>query len=95
MQVVVEHGEDEPEIHRHGRLPREERLDALLDREVPRVHLVVERDDLLRELDVAVHERAECAAQRAEDEVALLLEARFELVELFLERDPHPNLPVT
>ena len=35
------------------------------------------------------------SAQRAEDVGALLLERRLELVELFLERDPHPNLPVT
>ena len=43
-------------------------------------------------------ERVQRAAQHAQDELALLLQARLELVELFLEADAHlahPNRPVT
>ena len=69
----------------------------LLDREVARVDLVVERDHLVGELDVLVRRaRSSAPRERAEDEVALLLERRLELVEIFLERDAHqPNRPVT
>ena len=50
-------------------------LDALLDREVAVVDLVVEGDHLVGELDVvAARARSSAAAQRAQDEVALLLE---------------------
>ena len=46
------------------------------------VDLVVERDHLVGQLDVALLERVQAAAERAEDERALLLERRLELVEL-------------
>ena len=95
VQVDVEHREDEPQVGRDRRLPREQLLDALLDREVARVDLVVERDHLVGELLVLLHERVERAAQRAQHERALLVHRRLELVEIFLEADPHPNLPVT
>ena len=54
---------------------------------VARVDLVVERDHLVAQLDVLRLERVDRAADRAEDDVALLLEARLEGVEARLELD--------
>ena len=65
---------------------------------VARVDLVVEHDDLVAELHVLRPEHIDGAAERAEDELALLLQGRLEPVEARLELDPchrHPNLPVT
>jgi hypothetical protein len=59
------------------------------------VHLVVEGDHLVRELRVTLLERFERAAQRAQNEVALLHQGRLQHVELLLKSDPHPNRPVT
>ena len=87
--------EHEAQVDGDRSLAGEQRLDAFLDREVGLVDLVVEGDDLVGELDVGLLERVEAAAQRAQDEGAFFLEGGFELVELFLERDPHPNRPVT
>ena len=84
----MEDRQHEPQVDRHGRLPRQERLDALLECEVTRVHLVVERDHLVRELGVALAERVHRAPERAEDELRLLLERRLERVQLLLERCP-------
>jgi hypothetical protein len=95
MEVVVEDREHEAQVDRHGSLAREQRLDALLDAEVGPVDLVVERDHLVGQLDVGLQEGVQGAAERPEDVCALLLERRLELIQLFLERDPHPNLPVT
>ena len=81
----MQHREHEPEVGGDRRLPREQVLHPLLDREVAVVDLVVERDHLVGELVVLLHERVERAAQRAEDERALLVDRRLELVELFLE----------
>ena len=61
---------------------------ALLDRDVAPVDLVVEGDHLVGQLDVSLSERVQRAAQRAQDELALFLQARLELVELLLEADP-------
>ena len=91
----MQHREHEAQVARDGRLPREQRLDSLLDLEVEPVDVVVERDHLVGELEVALGERVERAAEHAEHERALLLEARLELLELVLEGRPHPNLPVT
>ena len=91
----MEHREHEAEVRRDGRLSGEQILDALFDREVAGVDLVVEGDHLVRELLVLLHQRVEGAAQRAQRERSLLVDRRFELVEIFLEADPHPNLPVT
>ena len=55
--------------------------------EVEPVDVVVEGDHVVGELDVALAERVQRAAQHAQDERALLLQARLELVELFLEGD--------
>ena len=81
--------------HRRRRLSREQRLNARLDVEVAAVDLVVERDHLVGELLVLLLERVQRAAQRPADELALLLERRLELVELFLKPDSQPNRPVT
>ncbi len=91
----MEHRQHEPEIGRDRRLSCEQVLDALLDREVARVDLVVEGDHLVGELPVLLHQRVEGSTQRAQRERPLLVDRRFELVEIFLEADPHPNLPVT
>ena len=91
----MQHREDEAQVDRDRRLPGEQGLDRLLDLEVAPVDLVVEGDHLVRQLGVCLAERVERAAQRAEDELALLEQARLESVEIFLERDSQPNLPVT
>ena len=99
VEVAVEDRQHEPKVDRDRCLPGEERLDALLEREVARVHLVVERDHLVRELRVPLAQRVHRAAKRAEHELGLLLEGRLERVELLLERRAryghHPNRPVT
>ena len=94
----MEHREHEPEVGRDRRLLRQDLLDRLLDPVVARVDLVVERDDLVAELDVLRLHRVDRAAERAEDDGALLLQARLERVEALLVLDPrhaHPNRPVT
>ena len=96
MQVDAQNGKHEPQIGRDRCLPSEERLHAGLDRDIATVDLVVEADDLVRELLVAARERIQRRAQRTKDEVALFLERRLELGELLGERDaPQPNRPVT
>ena len=96
MQVHPENGEHEPEVGGDGRLPREQRLHALLDRDIATVDLVVEPDHLVGELLVAARESVERRAQRAQNQVALLLQRRLELPELLGEREPHhPKRPVT
>ena len=96
MQVDAQDREDEAQVGGDGRLAREQRLDALLDRDVAAVDLVVEADHLVGELVVAARERVQRRAERAQDEIALFLERRLELRELLGERDPHqPNRPVT
>ena len=89
MKVRVQHCQHEPEVDRDGRLPREQRLDPLLDREIAAVDLVVERDHLVGELPVGLLERVHRGAQRAQDEVAFFLEGRLDLLQLLLERDSH------
>ena len=70
-------------------------LDLILDRHVPVVDLVVERDDLVAELDVLGAERVDGATNGAEDDLTRLLEARLEAVEVRLELGSHPKRPVT
>ena len=48
----VEQREDEPQVGRDRGLAREHELDLVLDRHVPVVDLVVERDHLVAQLDV-------------------------------------------
>ena len=59
------------------------------------VDLVVEGDHLVAELDVLRPQRVDHAANRTEDDLARLLEPCLEGVQLSLELDSHPNLPVT
>jgi hypothetical protein len=95
VEVDVEDREHEAQVARDRRLAGEQGLDPLLDADVSVVDVVVERDHFIRELVVALLERVERSAQRAQDERALLLERRLEQVELVLEGRPHPNRPVT
>ena len=95
VEVDVEDREDEPQIARDRRLARKQQLYALFDPNVALVDVVVERDHLVSELLVTLLERLDRAAQRAQHQLALLLQRRLEEVELFLECRPHPNLPVT
>ena len=59
------------------------------------VDLVVERDDLVAQLDVLRSQRVDDTPDRPEDDLAGLLEPGFEGVQLCLELDSHPNRPVT
>ena len=95
MQVDVQDREDEPEIGGDRRLAREQELDSLLDAHIALVDVVVEGDHLVCELVVPLLERIDGAAERAQHERAFLLQRRLELVELLLERRPHPKRPVT
>ena len=95
MEVVLQHREHEPEVARHRGLAREQELDPLLDLEVLRVDVVVERDHLVGELDVLRADGLDGPAQRAQHELALDVQQPLELVQLLLEGDPQPNRPVT
>ena len=85
----MQYREHEPQIDRDRCLAREQRLDLLLDLDVEPVDVVVERDHVVGELDVALCERVQRPAEHAQDERPLFLQARLELVELLLEGDPH------
>ena len=78
----VQEREHEPQIAGDGRLPCEHELDLLLEREIAIVDLVVERDDLVAQLDVLRPQRVHDAADRPEDDLAGLLEPRFEGIQL-------------
>jgi hypothetical protein len=95
VQIHVQNREDQTQVARDRRLPREQRLDALLDRDVPLVDVVVERDHLVGQFVVPLLERVERTTKRPEDEVALLVQRRLEQVEVVLECGSHPNRPVT
>ena len=81
----MEHREQQPQVARHRRLEREQRLDRALDAEEELVDLVVERDDLVGELDVALLERPHRAADGGEHPLALFLELRFDPIEGFVD----------
>jgi hypothetical protein len=91
----VQDRQHEPQVTGHRRLPREQRLNALLDRDVALVDVVVEGDHLVGQLVVALLQRVERAAERAQHEVAFLVQRRLEQVELVLEGRSHPKRPVT
>ncbi len=99
VEIAVEDCQHEAEVERHRGLSREQRLDALLEREVTRVDLVVERDHLVRQLRISFAQRVHRAAERPEHELGLLLQGRLEGVQLLLERRARhrhqPNRPVT
>ena len=81
--------EHEPQVARHRRLARQQELDALLDLEVLRVDVVVERDHLVRELEILGAHRLDGPAQRAQHELALRAQQALELVQLLLKGDAH------
>jgi len=85
----VQDREHEPEVDRDRCLSREQALDALLDRQVVAVDVVVEGDHLVGQLGISALERQEDRAQRAEHEVALGLKLALELCELLVEADAH------
>ena len=85
----MQHRQHEPQVGRYRRLPREQRLDPQLDLEVEPVDVVVEGDHLVGELDVALLERVQGAAEDSEHKGPFFLKAGLELVELLLEADPH------
>ncbi len=97
VEVRVQEREHEPQVAGDRGLLREQRLNASLDVEVERVDLVVEGDHLVGELVVLLPQRVQCAAQRAEHELALLLQRTLGAVELLLEGDAghQPKRPVT
>ena len=86
MQVHPQHREHEAQVDRDRGLAGKQRLDAGLDRQVAVVDLVVEADHLVGQLVVAAGERVQRRAERAQDEVSLLLQGGLELLELVLER---------
>ena len=90
-EVDVQDGEDEPQVDGDGRLTGEELLDALADREVAVVDLVVEGDHLVGELGVLLLERIQRPPQGAEDQGGLLLEVGLKAIQLLLERQPHTS----
>ena len=92
---VVEDGERKSEIAGDGGLKGERLLEELLDPVIARVDLVVEGDHLVTQVCVLGFESVESAAQRAEDDLALLLEARLQALQALPLLEPHPNLPVT
>ena len=74
----MEHRQQQPQVSRHGRLQREQRLDRPLDGQEVLVDLVVEGDHLVGELDVALLQRAHGAADGLDDPLPLLLELCFD-----------------
>ena len=95
MQVDVKDCQHEAKIARNRSLPCEQRLDALLDRDVARVDVVVESDHLVGKLVVPLVERVDRSAQRAQDERSLFLEGGLQEIEVLLKRRSQPNRPVT
>src|SRR5207244_13282149 len=73
VQVGVQNREHESQIARNRRLPCEEHLDRLFRSQVDLVHVVVEGDDLVRELDITSDERVDRSAQRTQDEAGLFV----------------------
>ena len=53
VEIDVQHRQHEAQVDRHRRLQREQALDALLQRVVAVVDLVVEGDHLVGQVDVA------------------------------------------
>jgi hypothetical protein len=95
---VVQDREHEAKISRHRRLLCQELPDRLLDPVISGVDLVVEGNHLVAELGVLRPENVDGAAQRPQDERALLLQGGLEGVEAGLKLDAghrQPNRPVT
>jgi len=88
-EVDVQDCEDKSQVDRDRRLACEQLLDALADREVAIVDLVVEGDHLVGELGILLLERVQRPAQGAQDQRGFLLEVRLEAIQLLLERESH------
>ena len=85
----MQHRQDEPKVRGHRSLAGEQRLDAFLDREVGAVDLVVEGDDLVRQLQSPARSVARVAACTERTiRFALPLQRVLQLGELLVERDP-------
>ena len=89
----MQHREHEPQVDRDRRLPREQRLDALLEREVAGIDVVVEGDHLVRELGIVLAKRVDRPAHGAQDEVTFFEQRRLQSVHLFLQRHTHVPEP--
>ena len=89
----MQDGEQEPEVARHRRLEREQRLDRALDAEKEPVDLVVEGDHLVGELLVALLERAHRAVDRRDRPLGLFLELRLDLAQVVVDRHCDTVLP--
>jgi hypothetical protein len=85
VEVDVQHREHEPQVDGDGGLQREQRLDPLLERVVAAVDLVVERDHLVGEVDVAAVEGVDRRPQGPQHDLPLLLQRLLEALELFVE----------
>ena len=85
VEIDVQHGQHEAQVDGDRRLQREEALDALLQRVVAVVDLVVERDHLVGQVDVAAVEGVDGRAQCPQHELPLLLERLLETFELLVE----------
>ena len=85
VQVDVQHREHEPQVDRDRRLQRQQALDALLQAVVAAIDLVVERDHLVGQIDVASIERVDRRAQRPQHVLPLLLQRGLEAFELLVE----------
>jgi hypothetical protein len=82
----VEHREDQAQIAGDRRLQRQQRLDRALDPQEQPVDLVVEGDDLARELDIPLLEGPHRAVDGGNDALALFLELGLDAVEGFVNR---------
>ena len=82
----MQHREEEAKVSRDRPLEREQRLDRALDGEEELVDLVVEGDHLIGQLDVPLLKRANGAANRRDDALALLLKLSLEPVQSLVDR---------
>ena len=80
----VEHREHEAKVARDGRLASQHELHLLLDREISIVDLVVERDDLVAQLDVLGAKSVHDGADGPERDLAHLLEAGLQRIQIRL-----------
>ncbi len=95
VQPRVEDREDETKIACYRRLACKHHLDLPFEGEIAFVDLIVERDDLVAQLDILCSQGVDRATDRAEDDLAGLLKRGLERVELRLQPNSHPNRPVT
>ena len=90
----MQHREQQPQIARDRVVQRKRALDRGLNLEEEAVDLVVERDHLVRKLDVLLAESADRAVQGRQDPLTLLLELRLEPVECLVHRHARHRTPL-